>query len=180
MVIVGDNLRALIRQHKIVADDINCFDETSICLRLDNTVIEIQPNDEQAVFTFGDTLPIEWIKEKLISDGDYLVLPPKATVLACSYEVITIPLGYLGFLQTKGSLARIFVSIHCCDAQIEPGYSGKITFEIVNLSKLTIRIKPKQKIGDLFIFKSSTKQVKPYNGRYNKANKPTYQKPETY
>jgi hypothetical protein len=44
---------------------------------------------------------------------------------------------------------------------------------------MTIRIKPKQKVGDLFIFKASTKQVKAYNGRYNNATKPTFQKPET-
>lgn len=177
MIIVGDNLRALIRQHNIVEDDAFGFDETSICLRLDNNIIEIKPPDN-SVFSFGNEIPNEWVQEKFIQNDEFLILPPQSTVLACSYETVNIPIGYFGFLQTKGSLARLFVTIHCCDSQIEPGFNGKITFEIVNFSKLTIKIKPKQKIGDLFIFKASTKQVKGYNGRYNKSTKPTIQKPE--
>ncbi len=178
MVIVGDNLKELIRQHRIVDDENFGFDNTSICLRLNNQIVEINP-PEDASITYGDALPAEWITDRIIPNGDYLTLEPNAAVLACSYETVNIPIGYFGFLQTKGSLARLFVTIHCCDSQIEPGFKGKITFEIVNFSKMTVKIKPGQKVGDLFIFKASTRQVKPYNGRYNNAEKPTIQKPET-
>ncbi len=177
MIIVGDNLKELMKQHSIVEDVASAFDETSISLRLDNAIIEIVP-PENSIFSFGDTLPVEWIKETIVANNEFIELKPLDTLLACSYEVVNIPIGYFGFIQTKGSLARLFVSIHCSDSQIEPGFSGKITFEMVNYSKFTIRIKPKQKVGDLFIFKTSTKQVKPYDGRYNKSIKPTIQKPE--
>ena len=177
MVIVGDNLKELIKQHNIVDDVALGFDQTSISLRLDNTIIEIDP-PKDSVFTFGNIIPKGWIKERLMENEDFLVLKPQDSVLACSFEKVNIPIGYFGFLQTKGSLARVFVSIHCCDSQIEPGFNGKITFEIINHSKFTIQIKPKQIIGDLFIFKTSTKQVKPYDGRYNESTKPTIQIPE--
>jgi len=173
MIIVSDNLRELIRQHNIVNE--NCFDETSISLSLDNNVIFLKfPNNYE--FIYGNPIPLEFIQEIFIEDGEYLELKPKSTVLACSNEVINIPLGYFGLLQTKGSLARLFVSIHCSDGQIEPGFSGKITFEIINFSDFCIKIRPKQIIGDLFLLKTSTKQVKPYSGKYNKSDKPTFQK----
>lgn len=89
-----------------------------------------------------------------------------------------MPAGYFGLLQTKGSLARLFVSLTCTDGQVEPGYKGKITFEVCNHSLFNINIKPKQKVGQLFIFKTSTKDVKLYNGKYQDAQGPTFQKPE--
>lgn len=177
MIIVGDNLKGLINQHNIVEDINSCFDNTSISLRLDNNVIRINPPAE-SVFTYEDEIPNEWVEEEYIQNNEYLVLSPQSSVLACSFETVNIPIGYFGFLQTKGSLARLFVSIHCCDPQIEPGFNGKITFEIINNSNLKIKIKPRQNIGDLFIFKTSTKQVKGYDGRYNNSDKPTIQKPK--
>jgi len=173
MVIVGDNLKELIKQHEIVSEI--CFDETSISLSLDNNVTFLQfPSNFE--FIYGNRIPDEFIKEIFLENDDYLELKPKSTVLACSNEIVRIPLGYFGLLQTKGSLARLFVTIQCCDGQIEPGFSGKITFEIINFSDFSIKIKPKQIIGDLFLLKTSTKQVTPYTGKYNNSNKPTFQK----
>jgi len=181
MIVVGDNLRALIRQHNIIPSEMGFdgYDETSIALRLGTTVIKYQiPVGGDNILVFGSEVPKDWVVENEIASDDYLVLAPGDTVLACSYDVVNIPIGYFGFLQTKGSLARLFVSVHCSDSQIDPGFSGKITFEIINYSKMSIKIKPKQIVGNLYIFKASTKQVKPYNGRYQNSNKPTVQQAE--
>lgn len=177
MIVVGDNLQGLIQQHNIV-EDLSCFDDTSISLGIDNLIIHVEPTDTNNEFIFGDALPITWVKEIQVKPQEFIVLPPKGAILACSYEKVKIPLGYFGLLQTKGSLARLFVTVHCCDGQIEPGFIGKITFEIVNFSNMTIKIRPKQKIADLFIFKASTKRVKLYKGRYQNPDKPTIQLPE--
>ncbi|WP_041258106.1 dCTP deaminase [Fibrella aestuarina] len=177
MIIVGDNLKSLITQHNIVDDLASGFDNTSIGLTLDSLIIKIIPNDESVILTYGTEIPEEWIQEQVININDGVVLEPKQSVLACSYETVKIPIGYFGLLQTKGSLARLFVSLHCNDSQIEPGFKGKITFEICNLSNMRIRLLPRQKVGDLFIIKASTKHVNSYNGRYQNATKPTIQLP---
>lgn len=176
MIIVGDNLKDLISQHKIIDNPASSFDDTSICLTLDNSIIRIIP-DEDTILTYGSVIPESWIKEDTININEGIVLDPKQTVLACSQEIVRIPLGYFGLLQTKGSLARLFVSLHCSDSQIEPGFCGKITFEICNFSNMKIRLLPKQKVGDLFLLKASTKHVNPYNGKYQNADKPTIQLP---
>lgn len=86
-----------------------------------------------------------------------------------------MPLGYFGLLQTKGSLARLLVTIHCCDSQIDPGFEGKITFEIINLSNYTIKILPGKFIGALYLIKTSSEGIS-YNGKYNNSLIPTIQK----
>jgi dCTP deaminase len=177
MLIIGDNLEALIAQYNLV-DSANCFDNNCISLSLDQTIIEIQPPVDEIV-TYGDEIPSEWVKENRIATTAGYILEPGAAILACSKEVVEMPNGYFGFLQTKGSLARLFVTIHCCDAQIDPGFKGKITFEICNLSKMRIKLIAGSKVGSLYIMKSSTRTSKLYNGKYNNSDKPTIQLPQS-
>ncbi len=174
MLVVGDNLLALITQYGIISDK-RCFDNTSLSLSLDRELVYVEP-DVDSEITYGHRIPDNWVKKAEIPDKGF-VLPPRSAVLGCSVESVKIPLGYYGFLQTKGSLARLFVFIHCCDGQIDAGYHGKITFEMVNMSNLNIRFLPYQKVAQLFIFKTSTNVVEPYNGRYQGATGPTVQLP---
>jgi deoxycytidine triphosphate deaminase len=177
MLIVGDNLKALIEQYTIVDQGDACFDETSISLRLDHLVTTINPPDG-TVLTYGESIPSAYVHESHIATDQGVIVGAHSTLLACSFERVRIPLGYFGMLQTKGSLARLFVTLHCCDGQIDPGFDGKITFEICNHAPFGVRLRPRQRVGDLFIFKASTRRVKPYSGRYQGAKKPTIQLPE--
>nr|WP_154894448.1 hypothetical protein [Paenibacillus xylanexedens] len=178
MLIVGENLKQLIQQFGIVEDE-ECFDNTSISLRLHRDIIRLSrpEGEEEAVITYGDEIPEKFIdKGKIPQDG--IVIPPKSCILACSYEKVSIPVGYFGFLQTKGSLARLFVSLTCTDGQVDPGFTGNITYEICNLSDFSVKLKYRQKVGQLFIFKASTNNVQAYNGRYQNADGPTIFLPE--
>lgn len=176
MLIVGENLRCLVEQYEIVSN-LRSYDINSLTLTLDKNIVQVIPNVENAEITYGHQLPEEWIQPDTIKDSG-LLLPPKSSVLGCSHEIVKMPKGYFGLMQTKGSLARLFVLANCCDGQVEAGYSGRITFEISNLSNFGVRLLPHQPIAQLFIFKTSTRLVELYNGRYQGADKPTYQMPE--
>jgi dCTP deaminase len=176
MFVVGDNLQSLVEQHSIISDP-SAFDQTSLTLRLAHEVRMLEQSGGDRRLTYGDELPAAWLKDVSIPDTGFL-LRPHACVLACSRELVSMPLGYIGFVQTKGSLARLFVTVQCCDAQVDPGYSGKITFEIVNLGPMTIEISAGQAVAQLFIAKTTTRNVRPYNGRYQNAKGPTaFRKP---
>lgn len=175
MLVVGENLKLLVEQFRIV-DRISSFDHTSLTLHLSRSLITIAP-PENAEVTYGHSIPDSWIK-RIQMPEDGFTLSPKAAVLGCSVEEIRMPLGYFGFLQTKGSLARLFVQIHCSDSQVDSGFRGKVTFEIVNLSNFRVRLLPHQPVAQLFIFKTSTNVVQPYEGRYQGAEGPTIQKPK--
>ena len=176
MLIVGRNLHSLSEQHDIV-DGANCFDEFSLTLHLDDRITQIEPtSDKSPSVVYGEDIPKGWIKTTAIPASG-LVLKSKSCLLACSDETVCKPDGYIGFVQAKGTLARLFVQIHCCDGQVEPGYKGKVTFEICNLASFDIRSKPRQPVAQLFLMKTSTKGTKLYNGRYQGADGPTISTP---
>lgn len=173
MIIVGENLKDLIKQYQIVDKD-NCYDETCISLRMGNSIIELS-NKKVKTLTYGEEIPTGCIKERKIG-VDGIMIPPMGTVLACSNEYIKMPAGYFGLIQTKGSLARLFVFVHCSDGQVDPGYSGSLTFELFNASPFNIRIRRLEKVANLYIFKTSCKNIKSYSGKYGGFEKPTYAK----
>lgn len=108
--------------------------------------------------------------------GEY-ILPPMGKVLACSEERVNMPLDVMGFIQTKGSIARGFLTVHVCDGQIDPGYQGNITFEIVNLSDFYYKLVPGMPVAQLFFYKLASPVPKGYNGRYQNAGMPTGMQP---
>ncbi len=175
MVIVGENLKQLMRQHGIV-DRANCYDETCIQLSLGDQCIQLVPRKRNDILTYGEKIPERTMKKRVLGD-DGLILQPKTAVLASSAEKIYMPRGYMGLLQTKGSLARMFVSLHFSDGQVDPGFKGNITFEIFNASDFIIRIRKFQAVGNLYILKTSTKRHRMYSGRYFNAEGPTIQEP---
>ncbi|MEN5433770.1 hypothetical protein ABE545_09020 [Sphingobacterium faecium] len=174
MLIIDDNLKSLMIQHLIVENPEKNFDNNSISLSLDNTIIRFIGNETNEII-YGDDFPEELYIQEELKSSEYLILKPKEGVLACSKEFVKMPLGYFGLLQTKGSLARLLVTIHCCDSQIDPGFEGKITFEIINLSNYTIKILPGKFIGALYLIKTSSEGIA-YNGKYNNSLIPTIQK----
>jgi len=158
MLIVGDNLKELCIQHGLV-DDPSAYDVTSLKLRLHSTIINYTTT---AVVDYGKPLKPEWYEETRMPE-DGIELKKNAGVLCCSEETIAMPSGYCGFVQTKGSLARLFISVTCDDGQIDSGYNGRVTLEVVNLGHLKVRLPPRAEIAQLFVFRTSTNNVTPYN-----------------
>lgn len=168
MLVVGDNLKELCAQYELV-DRSEAYDVTSITLRLHTKIISFET---QALIDYGKPLKPEWYSESLIPD-EGLELKRNMGVLCCSEETISMPLGYFGLVQTKGSLARLFVSATCNDGQIDPGFRGRVTLEVVNLGHLKVRVPPRADVAQLFVFRTSTNNVTPYKGRYNGSEIPT-------
>lgn len=170
MFIVGENLKKLAKQHRIV-NDIRDVDDTCIELKLFNVIKRMHLPEEGCILKYGEKIPQECIKKEEIYDE--LLIPPKGCVLACSSQVITIPNGYMGLVQTKGTLARMFVFAQCSDAQIDSGYHGRITFELYNASPFSIVLRAGQRVANLYILSASDKNVNSYEGKYNEAMEPT-------
>jgi hypothetical protein len=175
MFVVGNNLRELVQKHNIV-ENVNDVDETCIELRLHKVIRRFHITNTIDTLKYGDPIPKEiGIKETVGNEG--LTLKPNETVLACSKQQIFLPQGFMGMVQTKGSLARMFVFAQCSDSQIDSGFRGRVTFELFNASPFNIIINKGQKIANLYIMMGSDKNVKKYQGKYNLADEPTLQKP---
>lgn len=170
MLIVGENLKELIKKYNILNNE-SRYDKTCLTLTLGNMIKRYEvPND--CKISYGDDNLEKYVHHQNIDRTTGYTLKPHECVLACSNEKIKMPNFCFGFLQTKGSLARLFVSLNCTDGQVDPGYRGKITFEICNLSNFEIVLKQGQEVGNLYIFKTST-STEAYSGKYQEADQPT-------
>ncbi len=150
------------------------IDVASICLHLDNVFTTYDPYNG-GPFTPPRTMPST---TRSIAHEDFYILPPNGIVLACTEEEVDIPTDKFGFVQTKGSIARGFISVHMSDGQVDPGYKGKITLELFNASTFYYKLAPGMQIASLFFMKTDV-PVESYNGRYQGAGAPTTMKSRT-
>lgn len=162
MIIIEKNLEQLTKQHGIC--DKELIDDFSLKIKLGrpyyvpqergSKIIYGQEPDPSAFFS-----PIQQGKQNI-------TVGPGEQFIACSKDIYRMPLGYFGLVQTKGTLARLFVSTTCNDGQIEPGFHGHITLEIVNHSPWTIELPTSSEVAQLYLVKCSSEASKPYQGRY--------------
>lgn len=119
-------------------------------------------------------LPSDLETERVSADEQgYASFPSGSGLLASTLEVIEMPLDLMGFIQTKGTIARGFVTVHLCDGQIDPGFRGNVTLELVNFSPFDYRLKIGMPIAQLFLHRLTTPLAEGYTGRYQMASGPT-------
>ncbi|BFO13798.1 hypothetical protein SHKM778_01860 [Streptomyces sp. KM77-8] len=83
-------------------------------------------------------------------------------MLASTYEVITLPDDLASRLEGKSSLGRLGLVTHSTAGFIDPGFSGHVTLELSNLATLPIKLWPGMKIGQLCMFRLSSRAEHPY------------------
>jgi dCTP deaminase len=143
----------------------------SVMLHLDNQFLTYKSSPKEP---FVPPIYLDSSIQEIPNYGHY-ILPPKGKVIACSQEIIEMPLDLMGFIQTRGSLARGFLMAHVCDGQIEPGYKGKITLEICNLSDFYYKLESGMEFCSLFFYNldAPLNPEDAYNGRYQNSTGPT-------
>lgn len=107
-----------------------------------------------------------------ITSGGYAIQPGEF-VLASTYEKVTIPNGYQGFIETRGSIARAGLQVHNTDGHIDPGSDHIITLEIVNNNNIPVVIYPEILICQIFLIKLTTLCDSVYCGKYLGQTAPT-------
>lgn len=162
MVVIEKGLEQLSVQYSIC--DKTLIDEYSLKIQLGDSHYLPKHQAEHVVYSVHPAP--ESIFSKKIIEKKNLVLEPGGQVIACSKHMYDIPVDYLGILQTKGTLARLFVQVTCNDGQVEPGFKGYITLEIVNLSPWTVEIPVGSDVAQLYLMKCSSPAQKAYSGRY--------------
>ena len=173
MIASRPDLEKLVAANLIVRDDAEpiAVDHVSIGLHLDSELVTYAASAVKVIPPA--TLPTT---SRVLTIGEPFDFGPGAKLLACSVEFIRMPLDHMGFIQTKGSLARGFVMAHMCGGQIDPGFNGKVTFELINLSDLSYQLVYGMPIAQLFIFRLTTPLPAGYDGRYQGASRPTAMK----
>lgn len=172
LVFLSDHdIKRLIEDHKLIIHPYHStsINPSSIDLQLGSVLKKylspqtIRSNDDRP-----DTQEIN------IQSSSYL-LGPAEFILGTTVERISIPDGYVGFIETKGNMARAGIQVDSNDGHIEPGFSGRITLEIKNLHKeeIFVELTPNTPICQLFIAELKSCCDSLYNGKYQNQKEPT-------
>jgi dCTP deaminase len=133
-----------------------------IPLHLGEQFLEYYPIPDNAI-TLPSSLPTRLAP---LDENGKLLLAPGACVLACTRERVDLPLEVMGWISTKGNVARSFLTAHVCDGQIDPGYYGTITLELVNHGPFTFALEPGMAIANLYLLALSSSIDVGYKGRF--------------
>ncbi len=117
--------------------------------------------------------------EVIVSDGEEFVLHPGVSILGTSKEFFGSK-KYLIQLHGKSSLARIGLLVHNTAGLINPGHFLSITFELCNLNRVPIILRPGMQIGQLTFSELSGRVDADYTqtGRYHNNDWNTYIAPK--
>jgi dCTP deaminase len=163
------DIKELIKEDQLQIDPLEpaSIGQTSIDLHLGSTLVRYPPQ----LIKLGIDHPKS--QELDLNSSNY-ILHSGEFILGMTKEKVSIPDGYQGVIETKGDIARAGIQIHNNDGHIDPGFSGHITLEIVNLNNdVCFELRPGLPICQLFIGKISSSCDSLYKGKYLDQDKPT-------
>ncbi len=76
-----------------------------------------------------------------LGKDDPLILHPGKVIICSTVEWVEIPNDLCGELQGRSSLARIGILPHTA-GKIDPGWKGRLTLEVANVSELPVALYP--------------------------------------
>lgn len=164
MIVIEKNLEHLVAQYSICEKSL--VDDYSLKIQMGSYYYEADKAHYGKKIVYGSHPDPASIFSEKKEIAQNLSLAPGAQVIACSRHRYSMPFDYFGLVQTKGTLARLFVQATCNDGQVEPGFDGYVTLEIINMSRWTIDLPVGSDIAQLYLIKCSSPAERPYRGRY--------------
>ncbi len=82
----------------------------------------------------------------VVMPGEPFVLQPRDFVLAITEETLELDSETLGRLEGRSSLGRIGIIVHGTAGLFDPGWVGKATLELSNLSRMAVALYPGMRI----------------------------------
>src|SRR6195256_3692119 len=123
--------------------------------------------------------PQEELTEEVEIQGDQpFILHPGEFVLGSTLERVSLPDDLVARLDGKSSLGRLGLQVHSTAGLADPGFTGQITLELSNMTRLPISLYPGMRIAQLVFEMLSTPADRPYghgglNSKYQGQAGPT-------
>ena len=131
------------------------------------------------VIDLREELRPEHMEEIDLNEAGHYDLSPGEHVLGSTLEWIAVPPGYYGEIWARGRFARAGISAHNSDPQIDPGFKGCITKEIVNNHSDIIRIRAGDRLARISIWRIlGPEEEQGYDGGFSGQAGPTVFSPD--
>lgn len=98
--------------------------------------------------------------------GEKFIIHPNEFILASTYEYVEIPKDLQGHIEGRSSLARLGIVVHATAGKVDPGFKGRLIFELSNHGTVPISLYPLMRIASLEFYKVIGKVLRPYKGKY--------------
>jgi dCTP deaminase len=102
-----------------------------------------------------------------VPDGEPFVLQPRDFVLAITEETLDLGNDVLGRLEGRSSLGRIGIIVHGTAGLFDPGWIGKATLELSNLSRMAVALYPGMRVCSFTFEQVSTPVSVSYRDKPN-------------
>ena len=177
MVLSDRTIARLLAEGRI---EIDPYDETllqpsSVDVRVDRYFRVFRNN----LYPYIDVKVEQEALTELVEVGDEpFVLHPGEFVLGSTLERVRLPDDLVGRLDGKSSLGRLGLQVHSTAGLADPGFTGQITLELSNMTRLPISLYPGMRIAQLVFEMLSTPADRPYghgglNSKYQGQSGPT-------
>jgi dCTP deaminase len=103
-----------------------------------------------------------YTKSVILAANESYYLHPGEFVLASTLEWFKLPDDLAGRIEGRSSWGRRGLLVHATAGFVDPGFAGVLTFELSNVSRLPIELKPGLRIGQVCFFHMSTRCLIPY------------------
>jgi dCTP deaminase len=90
------------------------------------------------------------------------IIHPGDFILGSTAELITLPNHLAARIEGRSSIGRLGVSIQASAGHVSPGFSGNITLEISNVSRIPVKLYPRMRIAQLIFESLSSPASNPY------------------
>ena len=107
------------------------------------------------------------MRQVIVEPGEPFILQPREFVLAITEESLDLDSDVLGRLEGRSSLGRIGIIVHGTAGLFDPGWSGKATLELSNLSRMPVALYPGMRICSFTFEQLSSPVSVPYRNKLN-------------
>ncbi len=140
--------------------DPECVQPSSVDVHLDNRFLVFVNTHHSLIDVKKDMSGLN--REVVIDDDNPLILHPSEFILGSTMEHRTLPNNIAARIEGKSSLGRLGLLIHSTAGYVDPGWSGNLTLELSNVSKLPIALYPGMKIGQISFTRMTSEVENPY------------------
>ena len=162
MVLSDRDIRRQIAQGRIVVDpyDDDAVQPASVDLRLGSPLL-VEKESQLMLLDPYKPSDDHWNPIELDETAPYL-LEPRSFALGITAENVEIPDDIVGRLDGKSSLGRLGLVVHSTAGFVDPGWKGKLTLELSNLSNRPIALYKGMKISQISFVWLTSPAERPY------------------
>jgi dCTP deaminase len=164
-VLSDGTIRRLVEAGRIVIEpwDDSLVQPASVDLRLGDSFRVFENHKVTAIDLRNP--PTNLTKEVEVAEGEPFAIHPGEFVLGRTLERVEIPDDVVARIEGKSSLGRLGLIVHATAGFVDPGFTGTLTLEITNLTRVPIKLYAGLPIAQLSFMALDAPAQRPYGSR---------------